>query len=154
LLDPGKADLIVQKLGFVAWIGTIELISGASVTLRPELKESTDGPPPPQPTGSEAQRPTETVTRRSVAPQVLYKVDPGYTEQARHAGLEGKVVLQFIVDTTGQAREIHVLRGLGMGLDEKAVEAVNAWKFRPGTRGGKAVAVQGTVQVDFRLRDQ
>jgi len=57
-------------------------------------------------------------------------------------------------DTTGLAREIHVLQGLGTGLDEKAVEAVNAWKFRPRARDGKAVAVQATVQVDFRLRDQ
>src|ERR1700736_3209040 len=66
------------------------------------------------------------------APVVLYKVDPEYSEEARKAKYSGTVVLQLIVDATGKAREIHVVRSLGLGLDEKAIEAVNKWKFRPG----------------------
>jgi protein TonB len=85
------------------------------------------------------------------APQVLYKVDPEYSEEARKAKYSGTVVLQLVVDATGRAREIHVVRSLGLGLDEKAIEAVNKWKFRPGYKGGQAVSVQATIEVNFRL---
>src|ERR1700730_12373685 len=85
------------------------------------------------------------------APVVLYKVDPEYSEEARKAKYSGTVVLQLIVDATGKAREIHVVRSLGLGLDEKAIEAVNKWKFRPGYKGGQAVSVQATIEVNFRL---
>ena len=85
------------------------------------------------------------------APVVLYKVDPEYSEEARKAKYSGTVVLQLVVDPTGRAREIHVVRSLGLGLDEKAIEAVNKWKFRPGYKGGQAVAVQATIEVNFRL---
>lgn len=93
------------------------------------------------------------VTRDVSAPVVLYKVDPAYTEEARKAGYSGTVVLQLVVDTGGTARDIRVVRGLGLGLDEKAVEAVGKWRFRPGYRGGQPVAVQASVEVNFRLLD-
>jgi TonB family protein len=51
----------------------------------------------------------------------------------------------------GKAHNLKVLRSLGLGLDEKAIEAVNKWKFRPGYKDGKAVAVQATIEVNFRL---
>lgn len=85
------------------------------------------------------------------APQVLYKVDPEYSEEARKAKYSGTVVLQLVVDGTGRARDIRVVRSLGLGLDEKAIEAVNKWKFRPGLRNGQPVAVQATIEVNFRL---
>ena len=85
------------------------------------------------------------------APQVLYKVDPEYSEEARKAKYSGTVVLQLVVDPTGRAREIRVVRSLGLGLDEKAIEAVNKWKFKPGYKNGQAVAVQATIEVNFRL---
>jgi len=85
------------------------------------------------------------------APQVLYKVDPEYSEEARKAKYSGTVVLQLIVDATGKARDIKVVRSLGLGLDEKAIEAVNKWKFRPGVRNGQPVAVMATIEVNFRL---
>src|SRR5229473_2965729 len=68
------------------------------------------------------------------APVVLYKVDPEYAEEARKAKYSGTVVLQLIVDSGGCARDIRVDHSLGLGLDEKAVEAVKRWKFRPGYR--------------------
>lgn len=85
------------------------------------------------------------------APAVLYKVDPAYTEQARKAKISGTVVLQLVVDASGTARDIKVIRGLGLGLAEKAIEAVNRWKFRPGYKNGQAVSVQATIEVNFRL---
>jgi len=84
-------------------------------------------------------------------PVVLYKVDPTYTEEARSARYSGTVVLQVIVDPGGFARDIKVVRSLGMGLDDKAIEAVRKWKFRPGYKNGQAVAVQATIEVNFRL---
>jgi TonB family protein len=85
------------------------------------------------------------------APVVLYKVDPEYSEEARKAKYSGTVVLQLIVDSSGKARDIRVVRSLGLGLDEKAIEAVNKWKFRPGYKGGQPVAVMATIEVNFRL---
>ena len=85
------------------------------------------------------------------APVVLYKVDPEYSEEARKAKYSGTVVLQLVVDAGGKARDIRVVRSLGLGLDEKAIEAVNKWKFRPGVKNGQPVAVQATIEVNFRL---
>jgi len=85
------------------------------------------------------------------APVVLYKVDPEYSEEARKAKYSGTVVLQLVVDPTGKARDIRVVRSLGLGLDEKAIEAVNKWKFRPGVKNGQPVSVQATIEVNFRL---
>src|SRR5205823_4855119 len=56
------------------------------------------------------------------APTVLFKVEPGYSKQASKAGLEGTVILSLVVDEKGQPRDIKVLRGLGLGLDENAIE--------------------------------
>ena len=85
------------------------------------------------------------------APALLYKVQPEYAEEARKAGLQGAVILSVDVGTDGYARNFKVVRGLGMGLDEKAIEAVQKWKFRPGSKDGKPVIVAATIQVNFRL---
>lgn len=85
------------------------------------------------------------------APSVLFKVEPEYSEEARKAKFQGTVVLSIIVDPTGKARDIRVIRPLGLGLDEKAMEAVMKWRFKPGLKDGAAVPVQATVEVNFRL---
>ena len=85
------------------------------------------------------------------APVPLYKPDPEYSEEARKAKYSGTVVLSIIVDATGKPRDIKVIRSLGLGLDEKAIEAVTKWKFRPGYRNGQPVAVQASIEVNFRL---
>jgi len=84
-------------------------------------------------------------------PSVIFKVDPEYSEEARKAKYSGTVMLAVIVDVEGHARDIHVVKSLGMGLDEKAVEAVEKWKFKPGMKGGTAVNVRATIEVNFRL---
>jgi TonB family protein len=88
---------------------------------------------------------------KTTAPRLIHKVEPEYSEEAREAGLEGTVVLGIEVGADGQAHDIRVLRTLGKGLDEKAVETVRLWKFEPGTRDGKPVAVQATIEINFRL---
>jgi len=84
-------------------------------------------------------------------PRVLHQVDPEYSEEARKAKYGGTVLLRLVVDATGHVRDVQVVRSLGLGLDEKAIEAVNKWKFQPGTKNGVPVAVMATVEVNFRL---
>lgn len=84
-------------------------------------------------------------------PVVISRVDPEYSEQARKAKYSGMVSLEVIVDTQGLVRDIRVIRSLGMGLDEKAIEAVSKWKFRPGMKGGRPVNVRARIDVSFRL---
>lgn len=85
------------------------------------------------------------------SPQIISKVEPEYSEEARKAKYQGEVMLQITIDANGIPRDIHVVRPLGMGLDEKAIEAVQHWRFRPAMKGGKAVAVTANVDVSFRL---
>jgi len=85
------------------------------------------------------------------APALLYKVEPEFSEEARKAKYQGTVVLTIEVGEDGKARRFQVLRGLGLGLDEKAIEAVTQWRFRPALRSGKPVPAPATVEVNFRL---
>jgi protein TonB len=85
------------------------------------------------------------------APIVLSKTEPEYSEEARKAKYQGTVVLTIVVDAQGMPRNIKVIRPLGLGLDEKAIEAVEKWRFRPAMKDGKPVNVQATVEVNFRL---
>jgi len=85
------------------------------------------------------------------APRALYAPDPEYSEEARKAKWQGTVVLWVIVGPDGRPRDIRIQRSLGMGLDEKAIEAVRQWKFDPAKKDGQPVAVQINVEVNFRL---
>jgi TonB family protein len=85
------------------------------------------------------------------APRALDTPDPEYSEEARKAKYQGTCILWLIVDPNGRPRDIKVARALGMGLDEKAIEAVRNWKFEPAMKDGKPVAVQINVEVNFRL---
>jgi TonB family protein len=84
-------------------------------------------------------------------PSVIFKVEPEYSEEARKAKFQGTVVLFIVVDEHGNPRDLRVLRPLGLGLDQKAIEAVQKWKFKPGMKDGHAVPVQATIEVNFRL---
>jgi len=85
------------------------------------------------------------------APKALYAPDPEYSEEARKAKYQGTVVLWLVVDASGRPQQIRVQRALGMGLDEKAIEAVKLWKFDPARKDGQAVPVMINVEVNFRL---
>jgi len=84
------------------------------------------------------------------APIPTYRPEPPYTEEARKAKLAGVVTVALIVDAQGNARNVHILRSLGMGLDENAVETVSTWKFKPAMRNGTPVAVSVLVEITFR----
>jgi TonB family protein len=85
------------------------------------------------------------------APTLVSKVEPQYSEEARAAKLSGTVVLYIEVGTDGRAHNPHVVRSLGLGLDQKAIDAVSQWQFNPGMRNGVPVTVQANVEVNFRL---
>ena len=85
------------------------------------------------------------------APVPIFKPEPEYSEEARKAKFQGTVMLAIVVDIDGKAKNILVVRSLGMGLDEKAIEAVAKWRFKPGYKDGKPVPVKANVEVNFRL---
>ena len=85
------------------------------------------------------------------APQVIFQVEPEFSEEARKAKTAGNVLVNLWVGTDGKPSHVHVIRGVGMGLDEKAVAAVEQYRFRPAMENGKPVAVQLNVEVDFRI---
>ncbi|HVO97241.1 MAG TPA: energy transducer TonB [Bryobacteraceae bacterium] len=84
-------------------------------------------------------------------PSIIRKVEPEYSEEARKAKWQGTVKLSVVVDETGHARDIKVEKSLGLGLDQKAIEAVEKWLFKPGMKDGKPVAVYATIEVTFHL---
>jgi protein TonB len=85
------------------------------------------------------------------APVVIHQAEAEFTEEARKANFQGTVSLQLIVDQQGNPQDVRVVRHAGMGLDEKAIEAVQQYKFRPAMYQGHPVAVQMIIDVDFRL---
>ncbi len=74
-----------------------------------------------------------------------------YTEMARKARVQGIVLLEATIDREGRVRDTRVLKGLPMGLNESARDAVHRWRFRPASRDGEAVPVYFTVMVEFKL---
>jgi periplasmic protein TonB len=85
------------------------------------------------------------------SPVLLHKVEPEYSEEARKAKYQGTVLLYIEVSADGRATNVRVQRSLGLGLDEKAIEAVKQWKFKPGLKNGQPVTVAATIEVNFRL---
>jgi TonB family protein len=85
------------------------------------------------------------------APTLVSRVDPEFTEEARAANFEGNVAIQLVVDQQGNPQNIRVVRRAGMGLDEKAAEAVRQYRFHPATFQGHPVAVQIIIDVAFHL---
>jgi TonB family protein len=85
------------------------------------------------------------------APQLINRVQPEFTDEARQAKYTGVVEISLIVDGNGNPENIQIVRHLGMGLDQKAVDAVKQYKFRPAVYQGHPVPVRLVVDVDFRL---
>jgi protein TonB len=84
-------------------------------------------------------------------PKPIYSPDPDYSDEARKVKYQGTVILHLIIDANGNPRDIRVARGIGLGLDEKAVEKVRTWRFEPAKKDGHAVAVAINVEVNFNL---
>ena len=83
-------------------------------------------------------------------PELVHKVQPQYPDLARRARIQGKVILEAIIDTMGNVREVRVLRSIPL-LDRPALDAVCCWKYKPAMKDGHPVTVFFTVIVDFTL---
>jgi TonB family protein len=84
-------------------------------------------------------------------PQLVYKVEPEYTDEARKARYQGAVLLAVDIDARGAVVNVRVIRALGLGLDERAMEAVRRWRFKPAVKNGKAIDFPAAIEVSFHL---
>jgi TonB family protein len=127
-------------------------ISVASIA-ESQANSGTLKPPPPVMAGSQAVTPTCTKTNPplwcATPPRVVSTPAPEVSKQAGAAETKGICVLKIIVEADGSTSHIRIVNGLGMGLDEKAIEAVKKWQFKPAMLKGKPVAVEVAVEVDF-----
>ena len=105
-----------------------------------------DAPPPPEPAPG-----TVRVGGDVSPPRVLKVVDPQFSEEARRKKVGGDVMVHLMVDENGLPRDVKVTRGLGAGLDEKALEAVRQYRFRPAMRNGEPVKVEIDISVNFQI---
>jgi periplasmic protein TonB len=85
------------------------------------------------------------------APQLIFAPDPEFSDEARRAKFQGVCVVSLIVDAQGNPQRVQVVRHLGMGLDQKAVEAVRRYRFKAATLQGKPVPVAVNIEVNFRI---
>ena len=102
--------------------------------------------------------PVKQVVKREETPkgdtlpvQILSKPRPGYTADARAAGVEGEVLLEVVFSASGKLQVLRVLRGLGHGLDESAVRAAERIRYKPATRGGAPVDSTATLHIVFQM---
>ena len=86
------------------------------------------------------------------APEKINAPAPQYTEIARKARIQGVVIVQAIIDKEGNVTNVKVLKGLPMGLEEAAVDAIKQWKFKPATLNGRPVTVYFNLTVNFKLQ--
>lgn len=105
-----------------------------------------EGPPPDEPEGPIM------VGGDVKAPVRVYDPHPQYTEIARKARIQGIVIVQATIDKEGNVTDAKVLKGLPMGLDQEALNAVRKWKFEPATLNGKPVAVYYNLTINFTLQ--
>lgn len=84
-------------------------------------------------------------------PRAIFSPEPQFSEVARQAKFQGVITLGLVVDTSGNPIDIHILTPLGCGLDEKAVQAVQSWRFKPAEKDGQPINFQIAVEVDFHL---
>ena len=84
-------------------------------------------------------------------PVPIFAPEPEFSDQARMAKYQGLCIVEVVVDTNGLPRDPKVVRPLGMGLDQKALEAVRKYRFKPATLGGKPVAVRMDIEIDFHI---
>jgi TonB family protein len=126
----------------------------AVLTLLPIPFAAAQQPTPPTDptTPTQANEPIYKIGGHISAPQIKHRVTAQYTDEAKRANYEGVCLIGLIVNAQGNPVNVHVVRPLGMGLDEKAIEAIKQYKFKPAMKDGKTpVPVMVTIEVDFRL---
>jgi protein TonB len=122
-----------------------------------DFDEPVDLPPPPPPPADEEEPEPEIFVVVEQMPELIGGLPElqkkiKYPEIAKKAGVEGNVILQFIVDEEGRVVDPVVVKGIGAGCDEEALKAVRTAKFKPGKQRGKAVKVKFSLPIRFRLK--
>jgi TonB family protein len=153
IFQPTDSDRARQE--FVLAVETGDNTAGAAVEaasllrFRPGMQVAE----PPSGTADDLPLPSGAYRVRNgvVAPIVTRMTQPGYSAEARLAGLEGTVVLTGVIDPDGSPRDMRVTRAIGLGLDEKAIDAIARWRFKPGTFAGRPIPVFASFAMDFRL---
>lgn len=102
------------------------------------------------PSGATVSEPVR-VGKGVTAPKLIHKVEPEYSREASNAGIQGTLILEIIVNEKGIPGKVLVLSPMGFGLDERAVRAVEQWRFEPGRKDGQPVPILANVEVNFRL---
>ena len=128
-------------------------VSSLPVPTLPTIEANVSAPVSKLPEGVIAQKssaPPERVGGDVSPPVLISKVEPEYSAAAHKAKYSGSVLVSLVVDANGLPQDIHVVRPVGLGLDEKAVEAVTQWRFHPGTKSGRPVPILAQVEVTFR----
>jgi protein TonB len=110
---------------------------------------TTTGTPDPLPPVDSA---PQLLTAEMSRPVPLRPILPRYTEPARRAGMQGTVIVEAIIDEKGNATNVRILRGLPMGLDRAAVEAIQQTQFKPAMIGSRPVKVYFTLTVNFAIQ--
>ena len=87
-------------------------------------------------------------------PTLIRKIDPEYTAAARRVKLEGVVVVYVEIGIDGRVHNARIIQRLGLGLDQKAIEALLKWRFSPGVKNGAPVVTPATIEVNFRLQER
>ena len=88
---------------------------------------------------------------QSISPVLLYKVEPEFTEEARKARVQGAVMIKAIINEFGLVQQPQVTKSLGLGLDERALEAVEKWRFKAGSKNCRPAAMTALIEVHFHL---
>ncbi len=117
----------------------------------PSAREAKDAAENKRPSTASQPKPPPDLRPADVPPNILSKVEPEYTDEARRAGVNATILCSLVVGKDGIPQDIRVIRGAGFGLDEKAVQAVSRWRFKPATRQGEPVPVAAQVELKFRL---
>jgi TonB family protein len=144
-------SVLYNRLVRPALLGVVAAVLLFSATLGNPLAQQPPAASEPAITQGRSGGEVYTAPGAITAPVPIYKPQPGYSEQARRAKFQGTTVLWIVVDASGQVTDVHVIRPLGLGLDEKAMETVRTWKFKPTTLKGVPVPVRVLVEIAFRL---
>jgi len=86
-----------------------------------------------------------------LAPKIVSRIEPRYTEAARNARIQGIVIVEAIIDPQGNVTDARILKPLGFGLDQQALAAIREWKFRPGTLNGQPISVYFNLTINFHI---
>ena len=151
-LDPGAADITITAPGFAKWSTSLELLADSSVSLRPRLETLPDvvrQPPATVQSSPSAGPAVQSPSSPVIPPTLLSKIEPTYPASVRSSHVSGMVHLRVTITTEGVPSNVEVVKGLGHGLDESAVKAVEQWRFKPAYHNGVAVEYTGSLDLLF-----